>query len=57
MVTETMAWEYTEVKEVFATEQDAKRCVGDFEATLGDEQPESMSYGPEPRELRTEWKG
>ena len=57
MVTETMAWEYTEVKEVFATEQDAKRCVGDFEAKLSDEEQESMSYGIEPRELRTEWKG
>jgi len=54
---EMMRWEYTEVKEVFVNELDAKKWVADEESKLEIEQREYMSFDYEPRELRTAWNG
>lgn len=57
VTTKTLAWEYTEVKEVFVNELDAKKWVGDEEAKLTTEERESFSFDYKPRELRTAWNG
>jgi hypothetical protein len=56
VTTEVMLYEYTQVKEVFVNELDAKKWVADQEAKLPPTD-ELMSYHYEPRELRTGWRG